>query len=64
MKLPYQTLKTGLQYGSQQTTMDKESSSDKRKIRKPFFSRFTDFFWWMIRGSNAILSDFPNRSKC
>ncbi len=19
--------------------------------------------WWMIRGSNAILPDFPNRSK-
>lgn len=25
--------------------------------------RFLGGLWWMIRGSNAILLDFPNRSK-
>ena len=31
--------------------------SKNEKLRK------SGVFWWMIRGSNAILSDFPNRSK-
>ena len=36
----------------------------KKKNPQPVaITEVEDSLWWMIRGSNAILSDFPNRSK-
>ena len=37
------------------------SKYSKQKPLKQWY--FKGFEWWMIRGSNTILSDFPNRSK-